>query len=109
MKADYDKVEDFFNHSSRFFERLAIIENQNASEGPLAKAIVRVFSAQLSICAIVEVMTKEKSARFSKIFVRFFATLRQTNLCNRAMAQRTMDHREPRSGCSIWSHAAIYR
>ncbi|KAJ4294462.1 hypothetical protein N0V90_008153 [Kalmusia sp. IMI 367209] len=51
VKADYDRVEAFFEHSSRVFERLSILENQ-ADSGPLAVAIVRVFSIQLSICAL---------------------------------------------------------
>lgn len=66
MKADYDKVEEFFNLSSRFFERLSIIENRDVDVGALGKAIFRVFSAQLSICGIVESMTRTKDARFSK-------------------------------------------
>lgn len=65
MKADYDRVEAFFEHSGRFFERLSIIENQ-AETKALAVAIVRVFSIQLSICALVEAMTKEK--RFSTLY-----------------------------------------
>ncbi|KAF2683373.1 hypothetical protein K458DRAFT_389990 [Lentithecium fluviatile CBS 122367] len=59
VKADYDRVEAFFEHLGRFFERLAILENQ-ADYEPLAVAIVRVFSAQLSICGLVEAMMKSK-------------------------------------------------
>jgi hypothetical protein len=66
VKADYDKVEDFFMHSSRFFERLSIIENKVSDSVALAKGIVRVFSAQLSVCAIVEAMVKTKAARFKQ-------------------------------------------
>jgi hypothetical protein len=59
VKADYDRVEAFFEHSGRFFERLSILENR-ADSGPLAMAVVRVFSAQLSICGHVEAMMKGK-------------------------------------------------
>lgn len=65
VKADYDKVEDFFNHSSRFFERLSIIEGKISDVEPLGVAIVRVFSSQLSICATVESMISEKGSRWS--------------------------------------------
>ena len=78
VKADYDKVEEFFSHSSRFFERLSIIESKVSDNGALGKAIVRVFSAQLSVCAIVEVMTKTKAARFSKF--TYSSILRNTPL-----------------------------
>ena len=65
VKADYDRVETFFEFSSRFFVRLSILEDRAPSSGPLALAIVRVFSSQLSICGHIEFMIKEK--RWSKI------------------------------------------
>ena len=63
MKADYDRVESFFAYSARFFGRLAILE-QRAESGPLAIAIVRVFSMQLSVCGRVRYLIKKK--RFCK-------------------------------------------
>lgn len=66
VKADYDKVEEFFSYSSRFYERLTILEGMVSDNAALARAIVRVFSAQLSVCAIVEVWTKTKAARFKQ-------------------------------------------
>ncbi|PVI00627.1 hypothetical protein DM02DRAFT_671848 [Periconia macrospinosa] len=51
--AQYDKVEEFFTHAGRFFERLSLLEGKASGE-PLALAIVRVFSIQLSICGIAQ-------------------------------------------------------
>lgn len=51
--AQYDKVESFFNHISRFFERLSLLEGKAGLE-PLAVAIIRVFCTQLSICGIAQ-------------------------------------------------------
>lgn len=64
MRADYDRVEEFFAYSARFFQRLSILENK-AQSGPLAIAIERVFSMQLSVCGRARQLIKEK--RFSKI------------------------------------------
>ncbi|KAJ6196522.1 hypothetical protein J3E72DRAFT_243669 [Bipolaris maydis] len=63
MKADYDRVESFFEYSGRFFERLSLLE-ERAESGPLAIAIVRVFSMQLSVCGRVRYLIKKK--RFSQ-------------------------------------------
>lgn len=70
MKADYDRVESFFGYSARFFERLSILESR-ADSGPLGVAVVRVFSMQLSVCARVEFLIKEK--RFCKDDMTWFA------------------------------------
>lgn len=58
-------MQNFFLQSSRFFERLSLIEGKTSDAQPLRKAIVRVFSTQLSICGLVENRTKQKAARFS--------------------------------------------
>lgn len=63
MKADYDRVESFFEYSGRFFERLSLLE-ERAESGPLAIAVVRVFSMQLSVCGRVRYLIKKK--RFCK-------------------------------------------
>ncbi|KAF1951108.1 hypothetical protein CC80DRAFT_553779 [Byssothecium circinans] len=55
---DYNRVEAFFSYANRFFERLSLLETK-ADPEPLALAIVRVFSTQLSVCGIVECMMKE--------------------------------------------------
>ncbi|KAI4644660.1 uncharacterized protein J4E78_009479 [Alternaria triticimaculans] len=47
VRADYDRVEEFFAYSARFFQRLSILEDK-AQSGPLAIAVERVFSMQLS-------------------------------------------------------------
>ncbi|KAF1958308.1 hypothetical protein CC80DRAFT_559231 [Byssothecium circinans] len=46
IQNNLDKVEEFLGLSSRFFERLSIIEGTKCSDGPLGKAIVQ--SSQLS-------------------------------------------------------------
>ncbi|KAH7128114.1 hypothetical protein B0J11DRAFT_504607 [Dendryphion nanum] len=79
VRADHDKVVAFFNQSTRFFERLSIIEGKVRKEGPLALAIMRVFSAQLSICAIAEVRMKEKNARI-KAFMSALWTVEDPDL-----------------------------
>jgi hypothetical protein len=71
VKADYDKVEDFFLQSSRFFERLSLIQNKTRDVGPLQTAIVRVFATQLTIFGDVEKNTKKEGARFSMIQLSF--------------------------------------
>ncbi|EUC28300.1 hypothetical protein COCCADRAFT_30414 [Bipolaris zeicola 26-R-13] len=63
VKADYDRVESFFEYSGRFFERLSLLE-ERAESGPLAIAVVRVFSMQLSVCGRVRYLIKKK--RFSQ-------------------------------------------
>ncbi|KAF2014213.1 hypothetical protein BU24DRAFT_492906 [Aaosphaeria arxii CBS 175.79] len=68
VKADYDKVEQFFAVSNRFFDRLSLIENKGAGHGPMMRAIVRVFSAQLSICGTVEAKIKESASRLKQFF-----------------------------------------
>ncbi|ORY05487.1 hypothetical protein BCR34DRAFT_604521 [Clohesyomyces aquaticus] len=65
-KADFDKVEAFFDTSTRFFERLSIIENKGCNQAPLKTAIVRVFSAHLSILALVEAKIAEKHLRMKQ-------------------------------------------
>ncbi|CAN9275607.1 unnamed protein product [Alternaria alternata] len=59
VRAEYDRVEEFFAYSARFFERLSILEGR-AQSGPLAIAIVRIFSMQLSVCGRVRRLVKEK-------------------------------------------------
>jgi hypothetical protein len=66
VQKDLNKIEEFLALSSRFFDRLSIIEGTKCSDGPLGRAIVRVFSAQLSVYAIVQDMVDRKSARISK-------------------------------------------
>ncbi|KAF2107480.1 hypothetical protein BDV96DRAFT_653821 [Lophiotrema nucula] len=66
VKADFDKVEAFFDTSTRFFERLSIIENKGCNHAPLKTAIVRVFSAHLSILAMVETKVGEKHLRMKQ-------------------------------------------
>ncbi|KAH8725755.1 hypothetical protein GQ44DRAFT_759148 [Phaeosphaeriaceae sp. PMI808] len=68
VKADFDQIEDFLSLSGRFFERLSIIESTNCSDGPLGTAIVRVFSAQLSVYAIVHEMMNRKRVHIKKFF-----------------------------------------
>lgn len=66
VQKDLEKIEEFLGTSSRFFQRLSIIEGTKCSDGPLGKAIVRVFSAQMSLYAQVEAMVDRKGARISR-------------------------------------------
>ncbi|CAN9079880.1 unnamed protein product [Alternaria alternata] len=62
VRAEYDRVEEFFAYSARFFERLSILEGR-AQSGPLAIAIVRIFSMQLSVCGRVRRLVDEKKIK----------------------------------------------
>jgi hypothetical protein len=66
VRDEMDKIEQFLALSNRFFERLSIIESSKCSDGPLAQAIVRVFSAQLSVYAVVEEVVVRKNGRISE-------------------------------------------
>lgn len=66
VRDEMDKIEQFLALSNRFFERLSMIENNECSDGALGQAIVRVFSAQLSVYAVVEEVVVRKNGRISK-------------------------------------------
>jgi hypothetical protein len=66
VRAEYDRIEEFFGYSSRFFERLAICESRADSDA-VAIAIVRVFSQQLTVCGRVRYLIQGKAKRMSKI------------------------------------------
>jgi hypothetical protein len=69
VRDEMDRIEEFLALSNRFFERLSIIEGSKCSDGPLGQAIVRVFSAQLSVYALVEEVVVRKHGRISKFNV----------------------------------------
>ncbi|CAN9315429.1 unnamed protein product [Alternaria alternata] len=67
VRAEYDRIEEFFGYSSRFFERLAICESRADSDA-VAIAIVRVFSQQLTVCGRVRYLIQGKAKRMKQFF-----------------------------------------
>lgn len=59
VSADYDKVEEFYAFSGRFFDQMTILESEVAS-GPLARCIVQVFSSMLEACGVAQAMTEDR-------------------------------------------------
>ncbi|KAF2265868.1 hypothetical protein CC78DRAFT_567200 [Lojkania enalia] len=105
VKADFDKIEGFFYQSSRFLERLSIIEGKVRDLGPLEKGIVEVFSAQLSICAIAEYWTRKEGKRFKKWFTALW-TMEDPDLASAfGLMQTTLDELDKLVGFA--SYAAI--
>ncbi|CAI6335539.1 unnamed protein product [Periconia digitata] len=68
VQNDLNKIEEFLSLSSRFFERLSIIEGYDCDDGPLGKAIVHVFSAQLSMYTFVQGVLSEGKGRIKMFF-----------------------------------------
>lgn len=66
VRDEMDKIEEFLALSNRFFQRLSLIESSKCGDGPLGQAIVRVFSAQLSVYAVVQEVVVRKDGRISK-------------------------------------------
>ena len=65
---DYNKIEEFFAYSGRFFDQITLLENE-VDSGPLARCVVQVFSSMLTICGVAQAMTEEK--RMSRSWVDF--------------------------------------
>ncbi|KAH7381195.1 hypothetical protein DE146DRAFT_793188 [Phaeosphaeria sp. MPI-PUGE-AT-0046c] len=101
VKADYDRVESFFAYSARFFERLSILESR-ADSGPLMIAIVRVFSMQLSVCARVQFLIKEK--RFSQWLNALWNMEDQELVAAYAAMQASIDELDQAVGFESYSH-----
>ncbi|KAL2866935.1 prion-inhibition and propagation-domain-containing protein [Aspergillus lucknowensis] len=66
VSADYDKVMGFFEFTSRFFDRLTIIESRTPQLGPFQRCVARVFSGMLTICSVAQEYAQKK--RFKKWF-----------------------------------------
>lgn len=71
VREQFDRIEEFFAFSARFFERLSILQQKAAGDQEkshaLITAIVRVFSQQLSVCAIVRKLQRQKRAGNTEI------------------------------------------
>jgi hypothetical protein len=105
VKADFDEIEEFLGLSSRFFERLSIVEGK-CDSGPLGIAIVRVFSAQLVVYAIVDDAMSRKRVHISTSLHEHVSWQLTSG---REVLRSSMEHKRPGADFSVCRDASRCR
>ncbi|KAF2423185.1 hypothetical protein EJ08DRAFT_701310 [Tothia fuscella] len=59
MSADYDKVMGFFDFTTRFLDRLSIIQDKTPDLPQFKRCVVRVFSSMLVICSVAQNISRK--------------------------------------------------